>query len=66
MGFSGVVQQIKDLATRVTNLDNSLIDRIYPVGSIYMSINETDPATLFGGTWERLANGRCLIGGGGI
>lgn len=29
----------------------------YPVGSIYMSINSTDPSTLFGGTWERLKGG---------
>lgn len=34
----------------------------WPVGSIYMSLQATSPATLFGGTWERVANGRMLIG----
>lgn len=33
----------------------------YPVGSIYLSVNDTDPATLFGGTWERIG-GRFLLG----
>lgn len=28
-----------------------LLDIIYPVGSIYMSVNGTSPQTLFGGTW---------------
>ena len=27
---------------------------MYPVGSIYQSVNPTDPAELFGGTWERI------------
>jgi hypothetical protein len=35
----------------------------YPVGSIYMSINSTSPAELFGGTWEALTN-RFLLGSG--
>jgi hypothetical protein len=35
----------------------------YPIGSIYMSVNSTSPATLFGGTWEQIKN-RFLIGCG--
>ena len=35
----------------------------YPVGSIYMSTNSKSPASLFGGTWERLKD-RFLLGAG--
>ena len=38
----------------------SLLDMIYPVGSIYLSWNSTSPATLFGGTWERTGQGGFL------
>ena len=41
---------------------SDLLNLIYPVGSIYMSVNSTNPTTLFGGTWTRIANGRTLIG----
>ena len=43
----------------ITNLFNL----VYPVGSIYMSVNNTSPATLFGGTWEKI-QGRFLLGSG--
>lgn len=33
----------------------------YPVGSIYLSVTDTNPATLFGGTWKRIG-GRFLLG----
>lgn len=37
---------------------------LYPVGSIYMSVKDTDPKTLFPGTtWERLKD-RFLLGAG--
>ncbi len=29
-------------------------DRIYPVGSLYMSVSSTDPSELFGGTWTKI------------
>ena len=39
------------------------VDFIYPIGSIYMSVNSTNPGTLFGGTWSQLKD-RFLLGAG--
>lgn len=36
---------------------------IYPVGSIYMSVNNVDPTQLFGGTWEQIKD-RFLLASG--
>ena len=44
--------------------DAPILDLIYPIGSIYMSVNSTNPASLFGGTWSAIGQGRCLIGVG--
>ena len=34
----------------------NFLDIVYPVGSIYTSMNKTDPGTLFGGTWKRITD----------
>lgn len=37
---------------------------VYPIGSVYISVNNTNPGTLFGGTWQQL-NGYYLYAGNG-
>ena len=41
---------------------NEIANIIYPVGSIYMSVNNTNPKTLFGGTWTEWGKGRVPVG----
>lgn len=36
--------------------NQSLLDFVYPVGSIYLSYSHVSPAELFGGTWTRIQN----------
>lgn len=40
---------------------NYILDNVYPVGSIYMSVNSTNPTNLFGGTWKQI-QGKFLFG----
>lgn len=51
------------LTENFNNYKKTLIDTIYPVGSIYMSTSPTSPVDLFGaGTWESWGNGRVPVG----
>jgi microcystin-dependent protein len=47
--------------TKVNSSD--LFDLIYPVGSIYLSVNSTSPSSIFGGTWEQIKD-TFLLGSG--
>lgn len=42
-------------------LVKKVLDRIQPVGSLYFSTTDTSPASLFGGTWERYAQGQVMV-----
>lgn len=45
-----------DIGWKTLRVDGkTLLDLTHPVGSVYCSENETDPAELFGGTWESVA-----------
>ena len=43
----------------------SWLEKVYPVGSLYLSAADTDPGTLFGGTWARIRDRFLLAAGEG-
>lgn len=51
------VTKVKDKLDKV-----NLLDLTYPIGAIYISANNTNPANLFGGEWIEFAKGKTLIG----
>lgn len=40
-----------------------VLEAVYPIGAIYISENNTSPATLFGGTWEQITDTFLLAAG---
>lgn len=61
--FDGTAWRMNDVDINAANGLSDLLNMIYPVGAIYLSVNATSPATLFGGTWERIQD-RFLLAAG--
>lgn len=58
MGFNdgdSIEAVLEEFAGRIAELQTQW-DNVYPVGAIYISVNNTNPSTLFGGTWVQLTN----------
>ena len=45
-----------------TGNDNVYPHPFWPIGSIYISVTNTNPSTYFGGTWQRFGQGKCIVG----
>lgn len=59
--FNNIEAQLGALETSLTT---SILDKAYPVGSIFITTTAESPSTFFGGTWERFGTGRVLISAG--
>jgi hypothetical protein len=47
------------------NLGSSLVNLVYPIGAVYISVNSADPGTIWAGTtWVAFGEGRTLVGQG--
>lgn len=56
--------KFKATKEELTELINTTLDSIHPIGSVYISLTSTNPGTYLKGTWEQFAQGRTLIGVG--
>lgn len=53
----------RSLEGDMDRLKDEIINAIYPVGAIYISVSSTSPETLFGGSWEQIKD-RFLLAAG--
>ena len=60
--FATALSSYSGLDARVTAVETNHLLDAWPIGSIYMSVGSTSPATLFGGTWTVFGAGKVLVG----
>lgn len=57
-----IEQGIYDCYAEIDNKINTMLQAIYPVGSIYITTSSTNPLEALFGTWELVSEGRVLQG----
>ena len=67
--YTSEINALKNKINTLENENNTIkesatsIDEVYPVGSIYITLSNVNPSTIFPGTtWERYGQGKTLVG----
>ena len=60
--YTDVITRLSAVETSVSTIENNYLSNVYPVGSIYIGVSNTNPGTLFGGTWVSFGTGKTLVG----
>ncbi len=63
MKIYNILKNIVSKQNDIISYQNQLLNKVYPIGSVYMSVNSTSPATLFGGTWVQIKDTFLLSAG---
>ena len=46
-------------------ISQEIVNIIYPIGSVYMSLNNVNPSAMFGGSWQEITGRYIKLGGDG-
>ena len=68
-GYTDNGTKIKDVSKSVLQSwlgisDSDLLNKIYPIGAVYITYDNNNPGNFLGGTWVQFGQGRVLIGQG--
>ena len=61
--LSNQLEQTQNSVDLLSQLFSQIVNTIYPVGSIYMTMSAENPSSKFGGTWEQIKD-RFLLAAG--
>lgn len=60
---SYVVGIINKTSNEISSPTINWLDKFYPVGSVYLTMSDSfSPSNAFGGTWQKISEGRFLLG----
>lgn len=71
-GIQNVIPAVNTAVNTANNAQNTaekvrvemdaVTNKLWPIGSIYTSVNNVNPGTFFGGVWNRFAEGKTIFG----
>ena len=62
--LDNAITEVNDAITEANDAIIEVNDKMHPIGSVYISLDESEPDEMYGGTWELIAEGKLVVGSG--